>query len=167
MTQATTVDFAAVGRVSSRSELKDIRLTDVSAKCEPKSVGPLESEFSHDCTVAGRDNESLDVRCAYRFIGRNAGVEVINISITYLVVYALKTTEPLAEGDISQFAVANGTLHSWPFVREFLHGLTSRMGFPPFKLGVMHFVPLQPAQPPAQKEAPKAEQPIPQGQQVK
>jgi len=158
-----TVDFAAVARVSRFTELKDIRLTDVSAKSDPKIIAaPLESEFTQESSVVGRDSESLEVSCAYHFVGRSAGEQAISIDITYLVQYALTAKEPLADEDVSQFAVANSTLHSWPFVREFLHGLTSRMGFPPFKLGVMHFVPMKPApaKEDAKEETPKTEEPV-------
>lgn len=165
MTQAT-VDFAAIGRVSRFSELKDIRLIEVSAKCDPTAVGPLESEVSHDSSVLNRDNDSLQVSISYHFVGRAAETQVIEVTITYLVVYALKAPEPLADEDVSQFAAANGTLHSWPFVREFLHGMTSRMGFPPFKLGVMHFVPLKPTkeatEKAAEEEKANTEQPVSQ-----
>jgi preprotein translocase subunit SecB len=140
-----TVDFAAIGRVSRFSELKDIRLIDVWAKSDPSAVGPLKSEVTHNSSVLKRDSESLQVVSSYRFVGRTAETQAIEINITYLVVYALKAPAPLADEDVTLFAAANGTLHSWPFVREFLHGLTSRMGFPPFKLGVMHFVPMKPA----------------------
>jgi preprotein translocase subunit SecB len=155
----STVDFAAIGRVSRFSELKDIRLTNVSAKCDPSAVGPLKSEVTHDSSVLKRDNDSLQVASAYRFIGRTGEVQAIEINITYLVVYALKAPEPLTDEDVALFAAANGTLHSWPFVREFLHGLTSRMGFPPFKLGVMHFVPMKSATKATQEGKTKTKQP--------
>jgi preprotein translocase subunit SecB len=144
LTQAT-VDFAAVGRVSKFSELKDIWLAHVSAESDHKAIGPLEADFTHSCSVASQAESSLEVRCAYHFVGRTSETQVVNIEIIYSVLYSLKAPEPLADADILQFANANGTLHSWPFVREFLSSLTTRMGFPPFKLGVMHFVPLKPA----------------------
>ena len=156
MAQAT-VDFAAVARVSRYSELKDVRLTDVTGKCDPSSTGALSPDFSHDTKVLKRDGESLEVSCGYHFVGRTADKQAIDISITYLVTYALKSKEPLADDDVSQFAASNGTLHSWPFVREFLHSLTSRMEFPPFTLGVMHFVPMQPAKKDTQQEKSKTE----------
>ena len=138
----STVDFAAVGRVSKFAELKDIRLTDTSAKSDPGLIGPLESEFSHNCSIVKNENGVLDVACQYHFIGSASQAKVIDIEIKYLITYSLNSPEPLPNDDLSQFANANGTLHSWPFVREFLNSLTSRMGFPPFKLGVMHFAPL-------------------------
>lgn len=146
MEQATTVDFSAVARVSRYAELKDVRLINVLADCDPKSTpGPLDAEFSHESSISGRESELLQVVSSYQFNGRSGSAQFINIAIKYLVSYSLNapSTEPLAEEDVSQFAMANATLHSWPFVRETLHSLTYKMGFPPFKLGVMHFVPQQ------------------------
>jgi len=145
------VDFAAVSRVSQYAELKDIRVVDVSAKCDPKYTAPLEPEFSHECSVVGNENGALDISCQYRFTGNAAQTRIVDIEIKYLLTYAISSPEPLLEADITQFANGNGTLHSWPFVREFLHSMTSRMGVPPFKLGVMHFVPTQHAAPASEK----------------
>ena len=75
--------------------------------------------------------------------GNAAQTKIVDIEIKYLLTYAINSPEPLSETDITQFANGNGTLHSWPFVREFLYSMTSRMGVPAFKLGVMHFVPTQ------------------------
>lgn len=157
----STVDFAAVARVSKYTELKDIRLTNVAAKCDPEASGPLASEFTHECAIVGRGKDFLDVTCEYHFSGRTGETLVIEILIKYLVSYALNASEPLAEEDISQFAPANGTLHSWPFVREFLRELTSRMGVPPFKLGVMHFVPQKPVKKAPEEEISTTEQDVP------
>lgn len=149
-----TVDFAAVARVSQYAELKEIRVTDVSAKCDPKYTAPLEPEFSYECLVVGNETGALDISCRYRFTGKAAQANIVDIEIKYLLTYAISSPKPLSEADITQFANGNGTLHSWPFVREFLFSMTSRMGIPPFKLGVMHFVPTQQAPAPAPEKAP-------------
>lgn len=73
-----------------------------------------------------------------------AEAQAAQATIKYLLDYDLRGNEPLAEDDIAEFAFANGTLHSWPFVREFLYGLTAKMGFLPYTLPVFHFVPKPP-----------------------
>lgn len=148
-----TIDFAAVARVSRYAELKDIRVVSVFAKCDPKYAAPLEAEFSHECSVVGNENGALDISCQYRFAGNAAQTKIVDIEIKYLLTYAINSPEPLSEMDITQFANGNGTLHSWPFVREFLYSMTSRMGVPAFKLGVMHFVPTQQAPAAAPEQA--------------
>ena len=134
-----TVDFAAAGRVAKRVELKGIRVTDVSAKCDPKIKGTLEPTLNFDCAVVGRESNALEIACDYRFTARAAEAQVAEAAIKYLLVYEVQGSEPLIEEDLAEFAVANGTLHSWPFVREFLYGLTSRMGYLPYTRPVFHF----------------------------
>jgi hypothetical protein len=145
LAEETIVDFAAVGRISKFAELENIRLTSITAKCSPTASGPLQAEFKHDCVIANRTASALQVEAIYHFIGRSGDHLSVEIDATYLVAYAMKTTEALADSDISEFASANGKSHSWPFMRELLYGITSRMDLPQFTLGVMHFVPKQKA----------------------
>ena len=147
-----TIDFIALGRVSSRAEFKSIRLAEVSAKCDPKVSGPLSARLENNCEVLGRDGNVLRVLCNYQFSVSVTEVQVAEATVKYLVEYELRGDEPFSDDDISAFAFANGTLHSWPFLREFLNGLTSRMGYQPYMLPVFHFIPKRPPQP-----APKAE----------
>jgi preprotein translocase subunit SecB len=138
------IDFAAAGRVANRVELKDIRLVDVSAKCNPKIKGTLEPTLSLDCAVANRQADVIEIACDYRFTAKVAESEAAEAGVKYLLSYQVNGTEPLVDEDLAEFAVGNGTLHSWPFVREFLHGLTSKMGYPPYTLPVFHFKPKPP-----------------------
>jgi hypothetical protein len=144
-----TVDFAAAGRVASRAELKAIRLVEISAKCDPQTFGALEPTLEHDCAPTNRRGNTLEIACNYRFNVRTTQAEVASAVIGYLLVYELQGIEPFADQDIAQFATANGTLHSWPFVRELLYALTSRMGYPPYTLPVFHFK----GKPPQQEKA--------------
>jgi preprotein translocase subunit SecB len=135
------VDFAAAGRVANRVELKGIRLTEFSAKCNPKMMGTLEPTLDHDCKLSGRQGNALEISCNYRFAARIGQAQAAEAAITYLLLYELQGSEPIPDEDITQFALSNGVLHSWPFVRELIYALTSRMGYPPYTLPVFHFRP--------------------------
>ena len=154
------VDFAAAGRVANRVELKRIRVAEVSATCNPAVVGTIEPTVDHDCKIAGREGNALEIVCHYRFTASIGQTQVAEAAIKYLLQYQVKDNEPLADDDVSQFASSNGTLHSWPFLREFLYDLTSRMGYPPYTLGVVHFKP-KPAPPKAATPATPADQQAP------
>ena len=134
-----SVDFAAAGRVAKRVELKNVRLIEVSAKCDPSLGGPLEPNLNFDCAVVSRKANALEIGCDYRFTARTSEAQVAEAAIKYILVYEVSGSEPLEDEDITQFAFGNGTLHSWPFLREFLYGLTSRMGYLPYMLPVLHF----------------------------
>jgi hypothetical protein len=80
-------------------------------------------------------NENLLVVCRYTFNVESSGSAVSEAEIVYLLTYDRDGT-PLAEEDVTQFAAANGVYHSWPFLRQLLYDLTSKMGFPPLTLPV-------------------------------
>jgi hypothetical protein len=148
------VDFIAIGRVASRAELKSIRVTDVSASCDPHVAGTLEPTLDLECKVLKRDASLVEIGCDYRFSATAGDAKVAKANVKYLLTYEISGVEPVADGDLNEFAIANGTLHSWPFVRETLYGLTSRMGFPPYTLPVHHFKPK-----PVEKKATPAKKP--------
>jgi preprotein translocase subunit SecB len=149
-----TVDLAAVSRVARRVELKAVRLAEITAKCDPKTSGPsLIPSVDLECKLGVHDEKSIEVVCDYKFLAMAEQVEAIQSSVRYLLLYEISGSESPALDDMNEFARANGALHSWPFVRELLYGLTSRMGFPPYTLPVMHFNVTNPPNKPKKKES--------------
>jgi preprotein translocase subunit SecB len=135
-----TVDFAAVSRVAKRVDLKGVRLSEISAKCDQKAIGPtLNPTVDLNCTVGDHDAANVEVVCDYTFSADTDTNKAIESRIQFILLYGISGGEAPADSDLAEFARANGALHSWPFVRELLYGLTSRMGFPPYTLPVMHF----------------------------
>lgn len=137
------IDMAAVARVSSRVELVSIRLTQINAVAyqNVESGLPLEPTFQHECSPVSFKDGFIDVSCSYKFQVKTDGVAVADANLAYNVLYKLKGEAPVQDSDLVQFASANGAYHSWPFVRETIYGLTSRMGFPPYTLPVLSFLP--------------------------
>ena len=136
-----TVDFAAIGRVAKRSELKSLRLISISSKCDKTVMGTLVPSIELNCSPGVLENSTLEVTCEYSFTAHSSAVEAVSATIVYLLTYEITGGESPNPDDLAEFARANGTLNSWPFIREVLFGLTSRMGFPPYTLPLMHFNP--------------------------
>ena len=126
-----TVDLAAVGRVAKKVELKAVRLAEISAKCMPDILGSLLPDVDLDCHVGRHDATSVEVVCNYKFTARSGDQQAVDSAIRYLLQYEISGGESPSDSDLAEFARANGALNSWPFVREVLYGLTSRMGYPP------------------------------------
>jgi hypothetical protein len=153
-----TVDFAAIGRVAKRSELKSLRLIGITGKCNKSVMGTLVPSVDLDCKPGQIDGNTLQVICEYKFSAYSDDVEAVTSTITYLLEYEIgETAESPNASDLAEFARANGALNSWPFVREVLFGLTSRMGFPPYTLPLMHFNPAPKPKESASTPAPVAE----------
>jgi len=126
--------------VAKRVELKGVRLAEISAKCDPKALGPsLSPSVDLSCALGDHNETSIEVVCDYTFSAESDATKTIQSNIRYLLVYEISGGGAPSDSDLAEFAKANGALHSWPFVRELLYGLTSRMGFPPYTLPVMHF----------------------------
>lgn len=116
-----------------------MRLTEVSAKCEPSVQGTLVPSVDLECKPGLLGPSVLEVICEYTFTAHANQLQAIESVIKYLLEYEIGGTEAPSADDVAEFARANGALNSWPFVRELLYSLTSRLGYPPFTLPLMHF----------------------------
>lgn len=137
------IDLAAASRISSRVELLDIRLTEIRATCQPgvSEKHPLQPTYSQECMPAKVEGGFIEVVCSYNFKVRSSDLELAEAHMKYRIVYKLLGDQPTEPSDIEQFARANGAYHSWPFVRETIYNLTAKMGFPPYTLPVLSFLP--------------------------
>jgi len=69
----------------------------------------------------------------------NEGVEPIEAFIiegSFLLTYILKDREGITTDDIASFVVINGEHQVWPFWRELVHNMSSRMGIEPITLPI-------------------------------
>jgi preprotein translocase subunit SecB len=92
-----------------------------------------------ECKLGAHGPNAVEVFCDYTFVANSDQTPAIESAISYLLLYEISGGASSNIDDLTEFARANGALHSWPFVRELLFGLTSRMGYPPYTLPVMHF----------------------------
>ena len=73
------------------------------------------TDLDLDCKVLKNEANVAEIACDYRFSAMSGESKVAEALVTYFLVYELSGTEPAAEADLAEFAIANGTLHSWPF----------------------------------------------------
>lgn len=133
-------DLAAAARISGRVEFREIRLAEINAFSPIKGHGALEPLIEHDCTPR-HVGDLVEVLCSYQVRVTSGVDEPLRADLKYVISYTLLGDEPVDPSDLGHFASANGTYHSWPFVRQLLFDLTSRMGYPPYNLPVFKFFP--------------------------
>ncbi len=155
------VDLKAVAKIAQRVDLRDIRLTEIAATSKSHGRGLLEPKVSHDCEVRLLDsNDQFEVNCRYHFTVRtDEEEEIASATFVFTILYELAGDEEIRDGDLDEFAFANGTYHSWPFVRQLLFDLTSKMGYPPYVLPVLKFNPKNSIKAPQPTEEIKTEEP--------
>jgi hypothetical protein len=143
-----TLDLIAASRIARRVDLREIRLTECAATLHSDGarLARLVPTYEHECTPAKVEADVIEVNCSYQFKVTSDDADLAEARLTYRIVYAVLGDAPVDPADIAQFAKANGAYHSWPFVRETIFGLTSKMGFPPYTLPVLVYKPKPPAQ---------------------
>ncbi len=138
----SAIDLAAASRVSRRVELRSIHLSEIHGICHAPARGKqLIPSYEQDCLPTKVEGDVIEVTCTYKFKVKSSDALLAEATLGYVVVYKVIGDEEPARDDVEHFARANGAYHTWPFVRESLFSLTSRMGYPPYTLPVLSFMP--------------------------
>jgi hypothetical protein len=152
----TPFDFAAVARVSTRSELTAIRLKSSYTGCTV-DADDIPDDWSRSAFIGFRTRVSRDpnpesdtflTEAAFIVVyERDKPVDAAAIDlesetppavfaeVIFELQYALAPTADLQEGDLEEFASANSTLHAWPYWREIAQSISARMGIQPLVVG--------------------------------
>jgi hypothetical protein len=148
------VDFAAVARISTQAELREIRLSFLHADWTERE-GPIPNNwvanvvmgFSTDAQFDRADNTLL-VECGFLAVyarGHDGEPDVlpnpkdapVELHARFALTYELKDTAAIQDTDPEHFAITNGVLHAWPYWREIAHTTTVRMGLAPLLVGTV------------------------------
>lgn len=124
--RATTADARRVSRVVPFVSLQQVILTEVTAKRADQV--PAQS-VPFNMNAAGAKNLSegrLDVRVRLTFATREPALE---ITAVFALVYAL--SKPISDDDARAFAQLNAIFNAWPYWRELVQSIATRMGLPP------------------------------------
>lgn len=155
---ATPIDYASIARIASAVELRDIALRssraslNVAASEIPERWSG-EAFVGFDTTVGEDPTESADFTINAAFIavyksgwGDEIHTELpvlvpedppeIEIRASFELTYSVSDPSQLASEDLANFAIANGTLHAWPYWRELADDITQRMHVPRLVVGV-------------------------------
>lgn len=145
---AFELDMKAVARIASRVNLTEIRLSALNViRIVDSNERQLNAKVERSCTAKMAEPGNIEVNCSYEFTGSDSKQDIATITAAYLLIYHIEDSEPIDPADLEHFAYANGAYNSWPFMRELLYSITSRMGFPPFILPVLSFAPPRPRPP--------------------
>ena len=91
-----------------------------SIECSSSLRRPSQSDLSDAGDGRVRPRQGPGRRALPLPAARERLARVLKADLNYLVSYTLLGSDPIDENDLSHFAFANGTYHSWPFVRQTL-----------------------------------------------
>lgn len=144
-------------RVAGGADLRDVRLFGVAAKLETASVeGTLSYGMTSDISfqTVGEPVTSLVVTGEYEVAIRDSvdsdevqededPSAVGDLKFSLAALFALPERDPdedqFADSEYEAFAATTGQFALYPYAREFIADITSRMGLPALHVGVLRF----------------------------
>ena len=155
---ATPVDYSSIARIASAVELRDIALRFSRASLNAAATeipehwsGLAFVGFDTKVVVRPADDRDFTIEAAFVAVyNSNWADEIhtelpeadpddppeIEIEARFELSYRAVEDAELAAEDLDNFAIANGTLHAWPYWRELADDITTRMHVPRLVVGV-------------------------------
>jgi preprotein translocase subunit SecB len=151
------IDYEIGLRVSDIANIRRVRMISCSCFHTLSRVGD-EHSVTIDCQVktqADRKNHCILVFPRFKLEAfpsnktkRNCDVV---IEAEFVLVYAVDSLEGIKQKNLDVFGQTNGVFNAWPYWREFVQSITTRMGLPPLTLPAYRLAP------PAPRKAVKAD----------
>jgi hypothetical protein len=141
------LDMEIAARVAQKYVLKEIYLVDAKISRDPLTESPETLSLEHKCStesLSPSDAEKYLVLCNFRvaaFNGQEPSKPIMKIEASFCTSYVEKSQpDPLIPVDdgspetllafVEYLMTINPISNAWPYWREFVQNLSSRMGFP-------------------------------------
>jgi hypothetical protein len=155
---ATPVDYSSIARIASAVELRDIALRSSRANLNVAATeipehwsGVAFVGFDTKVGEQRADDRDFTIEAAFVAVYNSDWADEIHtelpeadpehppeieIEASFELSYRAAEGAELAAKDLDNFAIANGTLHAWPYWRELADDITTRMHVPRLVVGV-------------------------------
>jgi len=132
------LDMEIAARVAQRFVLKEIYLVDAKISRDPLVVSPETLSLEHKCSTESlpfdKDKKLSRYLCNFRvaaFNGEESSKLVMKIEASFCTSYLVKTLpDDSLLDDFDYFMTINPISNAWPYWREFVQSMSTRMGFP-------------------------------------
>ena len=132
--------------VAGRVQVESIRLIETGAK-QSLLKGQLPTQLaiavqtSHELHA---EEHLIDIHAKFSLVGRYKESEKseppLGIRAEFVIRYSLGSSEGLTKSHYDAFAELNGSHNAWPYWREYVQSVTTRMGIPPLTIPVYRVV---------------------------
>ncbi|MEW6659089.1 MAG: protein-export chaperone SecB [Thermodesulfobacteriota bacterium] len=138
------VDIKAVSRAIKQLEVENVFLLEAKIKSDPSTRSPrgVSLTYNFDVEILKREKEKLQIACHFTISAirkDNPDNPLMNIEAKFAIEYFIQNPKKLKENDIDDFIKIDPVDTAWPYWREFVQNLTSRMGFPALTIPIIKF----------------------------
>lgn len=130
-----------IARLIAAAQLEDVRLVELTAKTtirSPKDVGSVDFKISPSARVKERRKDGtffVQAMMDARLIPTERRNDpAISVKAEYELKYRLPQTFKAPRRDLHIFAAVNGVFNAWPYWRELIQSIATRMNLPPLTL---------------------------------
>jgi len=114
-------------------EVKEIVLLklDVERRIEFAAAGKLDVALSTDFHLIDQDGHTFRARADFDlFVTDSADEVVLTIKASFMIIYESSNEYTLSGEEEKFFVTRNVPLNVWPFARELISSMTTRLGYP-------------------------------------
>jgi hypothetical protein len=154
-----TEDFKSLTRVVPKAELENILLLSCTAKraLDALSYEHIKAGVSSSSELLDNNDQKFSAKVSFEFKGcpvEEDKNEIIKIEAEFLLTYRLHSKEGFSLDDLKAFCSMNPLYNAWPYWRELVQSMTSRMDVPVFTIPLLK---LKPAKSKKKEKDPKIE----------
>ena len=153
------ISMVSAAKVAGMVDLQEVKLVESTCK---RRLGHPDGSKTFDIRQTARfelsdKQNALGVSIQFVLNAIDEGKEqkkentFLSIRATFFLLYSIDNKEGLDDKVLGSFATLNGTYNAWPYWREFVQSVTSRMGLPPLIVPVFR-LPRGPAKPVVEKK---------------
>jgi preprotein translocase subunit SecB len=116
-------------------ELKNLYLTSCNSSVDRANIGPdVKIKIDDDASFTRSEKKEIEVIQTFSIQAKDQASKkkVLNIKCEYRLIFTSK--EDFTEEFFEVFKKVNLPINSWPFFREFVYNMTSRMFIPPLAI---------------------------------
>jgi preprotein translocase subunit SecB len=126
--------------LAQRLKLRDLSL--LKSACargtDVRRVPELKQTVSVEITPKLDEPTGLVLRVDFALTGKTPeGQEGLNIAATFGILYGVDSIDDFAPETVATFMPSVGLGHAWPYWREFVQSMTTRMGLPPLRIPLL------------------------------
>jgi preprotein translocase subunit SecB len=156
--------IVAAAKVAVRVDLQSVTLLAATYKRQQECpAGPYVFDIKRTSRYEiGEDKKTISVVLIFSLHASGEGDAqkeenaFLDIEATFFLLYSIERLDGLDDSTFGSFADLNGTYNAWPYWREFVQNVTSRMGLPPLTIPVFR-LPRGPAKKANEKREDKVE----------
>lgn len=127
----------STAHIIAAAQLQNIRLVEIQAKNQigfGEVVSELTVSTRHRATMLAREESSFRVLASLEVRAHREKQTRIRVSVDLELSYELPQGTEKDPAELEAFANVNGVFNAWPYWREIIQNISTRMGLPPLVL---------------------------------